>query len=256
MRRSDPIAITTLVLGLALLAWIVTLERMRGMDAGPGTELGSLGWYLGLWVTMMAAMMLPSAAPTALLFGHVSEARGIVFFLSGYLAAWTTYGLVAFGLDRAARSFASDFLAWNEHGAVVAGGVIVAAGAYQLTPLKRACLRHCQSPLHYLRRHWREGAGGALRMGLGHGLFCVGCCSGLMLILFALGAMSLLWMTLVAALIFAEKVLPFGARLPGMVAISFLFLGAWVAVAPGTVPGLTEPGAKPAMHLHHADRSR
>jgi predicted metal-binding membrane protein len=242
--------VAALILGGALVAWIVTLERMRGMDAGPGTELGGLGWFLGLWVTMMAAMMLPSAAPMALFFGHVSSAGRTAIFLAGYLVAWTVYGLVAFGLYRAIRAFDVAFLAWDERGPLVAGAAIALAGAYQLTPLKNACLRHCRAPLHFVRRRWRDGGVGALGMGLEHGLFCVGCCSGLMLILFALGAMSLVWMTLIAALVFAEKVLPFGGRLPAALAVCFVVLGAWVAAAPGSVPGLTQPNKGPAMQMH------
>jgi predicted metal-binding membrane protein len=242
--------VAALILGGALVAWIVTLERMRGMDAGPGTDLGGLGWFLGLWVTMMAAMMLPSAAPMALFFGHVSSAGRTAIFLAGYLVAWTVYGLVAFGLYRAIRAFDVAFLAWDERGPLVAGAAIALAGAYQLTPLKNACLRHCRAPLHFVRRRWRDGGVGALGMGLEHGLFCVGCCSGLMLILFALGAMSLVWMTLIAALVFAEKVLPFGGRLPAALAVCFVVLGAWIAAAPGSVPGLTQPDKGPAMQMH------
>ena len=241
--------IATLVLGGALVAWIVTLERMRGMDAGPGTDLGGLGWFLGLWVTMMAAMMLPSTAPMALFFGHVSSARRTAIFLAGYLLAWTVYGLVTFGLYRAIRRLDVGFLAWDARGPLVAGAAIAFAGVYQLTPLKNVCLRQCRAPLHFLRRRWREGRLGALAMGLEHGLFCIGCCSGLMLILFALGAMSLVWMALIAGLIFAEKVLPFGGRLPALLAISFVLLGAWVASSPGSVPGLTQPRQDPAMQM-------
>jgi predicted metal-binding membrane protein len=242
--------IAALVLGGALVAWIVTLERMRGMDAGPGTDLGGLGWFLGLWVTMMAAMMLPSAAPMALFFGHVSSAGRTAIFLAGYLVTWTIYGLVAFGLYRAIRGFDLGFLSWDEQGPLIAGAAIAFAGLYQLTPLKNACLRHCRAPLHFVRRRWRDGGVGALGMGMEHGLFCVGCCSGLMLILFALGAMSLVWMALIAGLIFAEKVLPFGGRLPALLAISFVLLGAWVAAAPKSVPGLTQPDEAPAMQMH------
>ena len=244
--------IAMLVLGGALVAWIVTLERMRGMDAGPGTDLGGLGWFLGLWVTMMAAMMLPSAAPMALFFGHVSSARRTAIFLAGYLVAWTVYGLVAFGLYRAIRALDLGFLSWDERGPLVAGAAIAFAGVYQLTPLKSVCLHHCRAPLQFVRSRWRTVGLGARRNGLEHGLFCVGCCSGLMLILFAVGAMSLVWMALIAGLIFAEKVLPFGARLPALLASAFVLLGAWVAASPGSVPGLTQPDEAPAMQMHHA----
>jgi predicted metal-binding membrane protein len=239
-----------IVLGGALVAWIVTLERMQGMDAGPGTDLGGFGWFLGVWVTMMAAMMLPSAAPMALFFGHVSSARRTAIFLAGYLLAWTVYGVVAFALYRAIRALDVGFLAWDERGPLVAGAAIVLAGMYQLTPLKNVCLHHCRTPLHFVRNRWRDGGLGALGMGLEHGLFCVGCCSGLMLILFAVGAMSLVWMALIAGLIFAEKVFPFGGRLPAALAVCFVVLGAWVAAAPDSVPGLTEPDEAPAMQMH------
>jgi predicted metal-binding membrane protein len=248
MRRRLQVA--ALVLGGALVAWIVTLERMQGMDAGPGTDLGGFGWFLGVWVTMMAAMMLPSAAPMALFFGHVSSARRTAIFLAGYLLAWTVYGVVAFALYRAIRALDVGFLAWDERGPLVAGAAIVLAGMYQLTPLKNVCLHHCRTPLHFVRNRWRDGGLGALGMGLEHGLFCVGCCSGLMLILFAVGAMSLGWMALIAGLIFAEKVLSFGGRLPAALAVCFVVLGAWVAAAPDSVPGLTQPGEAPAMQMH------
>jgi predicted metal-binding membrane protein len=136
MRRRLQVA--ALVLGGALVAWIVILERMRGMDVGPGTDLGGLGWFLGLWVTMMAAMMLPSAAPAALLVARVARGAPTLIFAVGYLAAWTAYGLAAYGLFRLVTSFDTGWLAWDRGGPYVAGAVIVAAGVYELTPLKRA----------------------------------------------------------------------------------------------------------------------
>ncbi len=227
------------------------------MDAGPGTDLGALGWFLGLWVTMMAAMMLPSVAPMALLFARVSgerRRRGRSFvptwvFLCGYLAAWTGYGLAAYGLFRLVTAADLSALSWDTHGPLIAGTAIVAAGIYQLTPLKRICLRHCRSPMHYVLGGWRDGHRGAVRMGLEHGAYCVGCCWGLMLILFTLGVMSLGWMIVVAGLIFAEKVLPFGQRLTRPFALAFVAAGIWVAVAPGSFPGLREPGSGPAMQM-------
>ena len=248
--RLGPLRVSVLLLAAALVTWIVTVARMRGMDAGPGTDLGGLGWYVGVWVTMMAAMMLPSVAPMVLIFTRVSNERarraqaGFVspwIFMAGYLAAWTGYGLAAYGLYRGVRALDLGFLSWHSRGALVAGGAIVLAGVYQLTPLKRICLRHCRSPLHFVMHGWREGRLGALRMGVEHGAYCVGCCWGLMLILFALGVMSLLWMAVVAALIFVEKVLPVGERLSRVFAIFFVALGVWVASAPGSVPGLTQP---------------
>src|SRR5262249_6224294 len=142
------------------------------------------------------------------------------------------------------------FLSWHEQGPIVAGTAIAAAGLYQLTPLKRVCLRHCRTPLHFVMHGWREGHAGALRMGGEHGAYCVGCCWGLMVILFALGVMSLLWMAVVAAVVFAEKLLPVGERLSRVLALAFVALGIWVAVAPGSVPGLTRPGSAPKMMMH------
>ena len=239
-----------LILAVALVTWVVTVDRMSGMDSGPGADPGALGWYLGLWVTMMAAMMLPSVAPMALVFRRVSSERArrgrasvpTWVFLVGYLGVWTAYGLAAYGAMRGLRALDPAFLAWDRTGPLVAGAAVAAAGVYQLTPLKRACLGHCRSPLHFVMRGWREGRIGAVRMGVEHGAWCVGCCWGLMLILLTLGVMSLRWMAVVGAVIFAEKVLPFGARLPRAIALVLVGAGLWIGLAPESVPGLTEPG--------------
>jgi predicted metal-binding membrane protein len=245
---------TALLLGAALVTWILVLRRMRGMDAGPGTDLGGLGWFLGIWVTMMAAMMLPSVAPMVLLFDRVSAERGrrgrpfvpTWIFASAYFAVWTVYGLAAYGLYRGVRSLDLEFLDWNRGGPYVVGALIALAGLYELTPLKTICLRHCRSPMHFVLGGWRDGVGGALRMGAQHGSYCVGCCWGLMLVLFALGVMSIAWMAVVAALIFAQKVLPLGDRLTRVFAVAFVAGGVWIASAPGSVPGLTEPNSPAA----------
>ena len=254
----SPAGLAALLIAAALATWIVTVDRMRGMDAGPGTDLGALGWYLGIWVTMMAAMMLPSVAPMALLFAKVARGRaerGRVYvspwiFIGGYLAAWTAFGLVAYGAFRLVKAADLGFLAWSEHGPIVAGAAVAVAGLYQLTPLKQVCLKHCRGPMHFLLHGWREGRRGALVMGTEHGAYCVGCCWGLMIVLFALGVMSLFWMALVAAIIFAEKVLPFGYRLTRPLAILLVAFGLWIAVAPGSVPGLTDPSlVAPTMQM-------
>jgi predicted metal-binding membrane protein len=218
------------VLGAALLAWIVTVERMRGMDAGPGTDLGALGWYVGIWVTMMAAMMLPSAAPMVVVHARVGRGSTVVF-VAGYLAAWTVYGLAAYGVHRGIRAAAPSFLAWHRGGPWVAGGALVAAGVYQLTPLRTVCLRHCRSPVGFLLHHH---GGGALRLGLTHGAWCVGCCGGLMLALFALGVMSLVWMAVVALVILAEKALPGGERLALATSLGLVGLAVWMIASPAS----------------------
>ena len=265
--RPSQLTIAAAVLAAALATWVVTVIRMRGMDAGPGTDLGSLGWYAGIWVTMMAAMMFPSAAPMVLLFHRVSSERarrGQSFvptwvFILAYLAVWTAYGLIAYAVYRLLAHVGGGFFAWDRGGRYVAGAAIAFAGVYELTPLKSICLRHCQSPLHYVLGGWRDGRLGALRMGAKHGTYCVGCCWGLMVVLFALGVMSLTWMAIVAALIFAEKVLPRGDVLTRVFAVLFVGVGIWVASAPGSVPGLIQPNSGAAdrararmMHMQPA----
>jgi predicted metal-binding membrane protein len=232
---------TTIVLFAgAVAAWVVTVDRMRGMDAGPGTDLGGLGSYLGIWVTMMAAMMLPSAAPAARHVARLAHEAPTLVFAAGYLAVWTVYGLLAYCVFRVLTSLDLGWLAWNRGGPYAAGALIVFAGLYELTPMKRLSLRRCRGAPH---------AGNAFRRGLAHGLDCVSCSGALMAVLFVLGVMSLFWMAVVAAAIFAEKVLPRGQRLAPVFAVALIVLGTWVAVSPASVPGLTEPDRSPSMEM-------
>jgi predicted metal-binding membrane protein len=256
--RLTPAWAAALLLLGALATWIVTVERMRGMDMGPGTDLGGLAWFIGIWVTMMAAMMLPSVAPMVLIFARVTRERArqgranfvpTWIFLAGYLGVWTSYGVVAYTVYRVVDAFDIGFLAWERGGPYVAGCAVALAGLYQLTPLKQVCLRHCRGPMHFLFGRWRGGRFGALRMGAEHGLYCVGCCWGLFVILFAVGVMSLFWMTVIAAVIFAEKVVPHGDRLSRVFAVGFVVLGVSIAVTPASVPGLTEPDSQPSMQM-------
>ena len=229
-----------LVVGAAA-AWVLTVERMRGMDAGPGTDLGGLGWYLGIWVTMTAAMMLPSAVPAAEHVARLARRNLTVLFVAGYLAMWTVYGLAAYGLYRFLSSLDTGWLAWDARGPWAAGAVIIAAGIYELTPVKRRSLRRCRTATH---------PESPLRSGLAHGVHCVTSSGGLMAILFVLGLMSLSWMAVVGAAIFAEKVLPQGWRLVTPFAIALVALGIWVGASPSTVPGLMQPGgAPPSMEM-------
>jgi predicted metal-binding membrane protein len=245
------VALVAALLVLALLAWIVTDERMGGMDSGPGMDLGSLGFYLTVWVAMMAAMMFPSVAPTVVMYDRLREghrARGggapadaTALFVAGYLLVWTAVGLVAYGLLELARSLEIDWLAWDEAGRWITAGVIVAAAAYQLTPLKEACLVRCRSPMMFLAERWRNGRAGALRLGVAHGAWCAGCCWALMAALFAVGVMSLGWMALIAAFIAGEKLLPWPVAAKRAVAVALLVLGLAVGLAPEDVPGFTVP---------------
>jgi len=229
-----------LLVGAAVAAWAITVDRMRGMDAGPGTDLGALGWYLGIWVTMMAAMMLPSTVPAARHVARRARPTPTLLFAAGYLVVWTGYGLLAYGVFRLVTSLDLGWLEWTRGGPYAAGAVVVAAGLYELTPLKRLSLRDCRSA--------PQGEN-AFRTGLAHGLDCVGCSGALMAVLFVLGVMSLFWMAVVAVAIFAEKVLPRGPRLAPVLAVALVVLGVWVAVSPASVPGLTEPGGSPSMEM-------
>jgi predicted metal-binding membrane protein len=175
--------------------------------------------------------------PAARHVARLARRLPTLLFTGGYLAVWTGYGLLAYGVFRLVTSFDIDWLAWNRGGPYAAGVVIVAAGLYELTPLKRLSLRRCRSARHPVS---------ALGSGLAHGVDCVGCSGALMAVLFVLGAMSLFWMAVVAVAIFAEKVLPHGSRLTPVFAVALVALGIWVAVSPGSVPGLTEPGG--GMH--------
>jgi predicted metal-binding membrane protein len=224
----------------AFVAWALAVAQMRGMDEGPGTDLGTLGSFLGIWLTMMVAMMLPSAAPMVLTFARDRTQRSTWVFVAGYFAVWLLFGLVAYAFFLLVRDWGESTLEWDGSGRYLAGGAIVAAGLYQLTPAKDVCLRHCRSPQHLLTDSGRDGS--ALRLGLVEGSYCVGCCFGLFVILFAVGVMSLLWMAVIAGVIFVEKVLPFGERASNVFAVAFILLGLLVALDPSLVPGLTEPG--------------
>jgi predicted metal-binding membrane protein len=230
---------TVVFLAAAFAAWVVTIHRMRGMDEGPGTSLGGLGWYLGVWVTMTAAMMLPTALPAARSAAGRGSRVPVLLFAAGYLGVWTAYGLVAYGLYRLVGAAGIDQLAWDRAGSYPAGAVIVAAGVYELAPFKRESLRRCRSVL----------AANALRGGIVHGRDCVVCSGALMAVLFVLGVMSLFWMAVAAGAILAEKVLPQGRRLVPALAVALAVLGVWVAASPGSVPGLTQPPASPAMRM-------
>jgi predicted metal-binding membrane protein len=220
------------------VCWAITAQRMQGMDMGPGTDLGSLGWFALVWVTMMAAMMLPSLMPMALTFDRAT--RSAVFAL-GYLVTWLAAGVVAYAVIQGVRSLDLSWLAWNKGGPYVAGGVILAAALYELTPVKRECLRHCRTP-ELLTRRSRPGTSGALVTGLEHGGFCVGSSWALMAALFALGVMNVAWMIVVAVVVANEKLLPWN-RVAIAVTVAFVaVLGLAVAFAPGHVPGLTIPG--------------
>ncbi|MDQ3647053.1 MAG: DUF2182 domain-containing protein [Actinomycetota bacterium] len=264
--RDVQIGLIAALLGLAAAGWLVTDYRMQDMDLGPGTHLGTLGFYVSAWIVMMAAMMFPSAAPMVLIFARVQRKRQELgkggrpvatgVFVAGYLLSWTAFGLTAYGLLELLRSLSIDAFSWDEGGPYLAGGVIVAAAIYQLTPLKDVCLSKCRGPLDFVLNHWRPGVGGALRMGVEHGAWCVGCCWALMAALFALGAMSIVWMVFVAALIATEKLLPWKRVANRGIALLLVVLGLAVGSVPERVPGLTLPHEAHAMPHTGGDSMR
>lgn len=238
------LGLIVLLFGLAAVGWWWVIGRMQGMDAGPWTALGSFGFFLGVWIVMMGAMMFPSVAPTVALYARMAGQRRFApfFFVGGYLLTWAAGGLVVFAVAVAGGRLAGDVLAWDRAGRWVAGATLLAAGIYELTPFKDVCLRKCRSPLGFLLTSWRGGNGGALRMGAAHGAWCVGCCWALMAALFALGVMSVGWMAFVAAVIAFEKIVPWRRVAIWGTAALLLGLGVLMLAAPSAIPGLTIPG--------------
>jgi predicted metal-binding membrane protein len=245
------IGLIAVLLGLAIAGWAVTDRRVAGMDTRPGADPGVLGFYLVTWIVMMAAMMFPSIAPMVLTYARIqrttrergmSAIAGATFaFVVGYLISWTVAGFGFYGVSAAARALNFGGIGWEQGGRYVAGGVIVAAAMYQLTPLKQACLRKCRDPFMFLLTSWHRGRLGALRMGIEHGIWCVGCCWALMAALFAMGIMSIGWMAFTATLIAIEKLLPW-RRMANIGVAALLFaLGFSVLLVPEHVPGLAVP---------------
>lgn len=246
------LALVALLFALAALAWWSTAEEMAGMDAGPGADLGALGWFVGVWIVMMAAMMFPSVSPTVALYAQMTRRRGLsrpLLFTSGYLLVWGVAGVAAYGLFGLGRSLFGAGLHWDAGGRWFAGGVLTIAALYELTPLKDVCLEKCRSPLGFLLGTWRDGQRGALEMGTRHAAWCVGCCWALMGALFALGVMSITWMAFIAALITLEKTLPWRRLARWGTTAVLLVLAALLMAAPDAIPELVVPSS---VHSAHA----
>jgi predicted metal-binding membrane protein len=240
----------TLILGVLLVlaagCWAVLIWQAASMDRmAMGLTMG-LGapLFLGLWVAMMVAMMFPAAAPMLLLFVRVSaakQARGQAYvpawvFIGAYLVVWALAGVVAYGAAVGADHLANRWLWVMEHAARIGGVVFIVAGVYQLSPLKNRCLSNCRTPLSFVLQRWREGYGGAVRMGLEHGLFCLGCCWLLFVMLFPLGMMNVAAMAVITGLVYAEKVFPMGERIAQVAAVALVGYGLLVVLVPRTLP--------------------
>jgi predicted metal-binding membrane protein len=243
------LALVALLFAAAAFGWAWTVREMRGMDNGPWTALGGFGWFVGVWVVMMAAMMVPSVAPTVALYSRMTKQRSAVLpyaFVAGYLLIWAAVGVVAYGAGALATQVIGSQLSWGSAGRSIAAATLLVAAVYELTPLKDVCLSKCRSPLGALLGSWRDGYAGAIRMGTKNGAWCAGCCWALMASLFALGVMSVPWMAAVAGLIAIEKTLPCRRVVTYGTAAILLVLGILVLAAPQAVPGLTIP----AEHMH------
>jgi predicted metal-binding membrane protein len=230
---------------VAGLGWAWTVHEVHGMDAGPWTGLGSLGWFLGVWVVMMIAMMFPSVAPTVALYACLTHSPRLRpwLFAFGYLFTWVAAGLAVHVLGVAATTILGDGVAWRNTGRELAGATLLVAAIYELTPLKEICLSKCRKPFLVLVGSWRDGSSGAVRMGARNGAWCVGCCWALMASLFALGVMSLWWTASVAAVIAFQKTGPWSQRLLTRVTSAHLLVLALLVLAfPEALPGLAIPG--------------
>jgi predicted metal-binding membrane protein len=207
-------AALTTTLGLAAASWFVAVGQMNGMDMGVATRLGSFAFFVALWVSMMAAMMLPGAAPAVMRRAHASgRVRAVPLFVGSYLAVWTLVGVALYAFYR-------------PHGSLAAGAVVIAAGVYEFTPLKQ---------------HFRQRCRESVRSGFEFGLYCVGSSIGMMLMLVALGIMSVTWMSVIAVLVLAQKLLPAKAAIDVPLAMAIVGLGILIVIAPSSIPGLIPP---------------
>ena len=248
--RRDHLLVSLGLAGLVLLAWVDLLRRAGVLSPGTlGQEmampqvaawgLADLGMTASMWAVMMAAMMLPAAAPMLLLFSTVNQKRSAQggtpvvptgIFLLGYLIAWAGFSLLAASAQWGLHALMLLSPVLSITNPLVNGLILVAAGVYQFTPLKRACLVQCQSPLDFLLTRWRNGKGGALLMGLSHGGYCLGCCWVLMALLFVGGVMNLTWVAVIAGFVLAERVLTRGqllSRLAGALLIGWGVVLGW-----------------------------
>ncbi|MGH8903777.1 MAG: DUF2182 domain-containing protein [Egibacteraceae bacterium] len=243
-------------MGLSAVAWLATRQlsspdmrvgiltgaaRMSSMSSAD-PSLPMMGLFLLTWVVMMVAMMFPAVVPVAVTFDRwVRRTRPsrspTVLFVGGYLLVWSVIGLVVYG----ATVYLQPLVSSGETAVRWGAGLLVVAGVYQFTPLKSVCLRQCQSPLAFLAQHaeqLRRGGLAPARVGVTHGLFCLGCCWALMLVLVLLGMMSLSWMAAVAGIIFLEKVLPYGSLVAVTVAVMLVGLGLVLLISPRNLPML------------------
>jgi predicted metal-binding membrane protein len=214
--RQPTLAVGAGLLLVSVAAWAALLAMGDELPMG-------FGLWIGAWTVMMAAMMLPSTSPLVLLYARQSTATSSVLLTTGYVAVWAAVGLAAYAVDMRLPDPSNR----------VVGAVLIAAGLYQLTPLKTACLTRCRNPADFLVTHWRRGRVGALRLGVEHGAYCVGCCWALMGVLIVAGSMGLAWVVAIALVVAAEKLLPSGQPLGRLGGVGLLVAGIVVLFVKG-----------------------
>ena len=245
----ERVIILLAVAGVTALSWLYLVQLWRSMPdmsaianmampMAPRWTPAAFALTFAMWTVMMVGMMLPSAAPMILTFAALNRRKARVLerlvptllFASGYLLVWTAFSLFATLLQ-----WALDWLALlspmlTTTNALLGGALFLAAGVYQLTPLNEACLRHCRSPFAFLFNRWRDGWSGALRMGIEHGAYCLGCCWLLMALLFVVGVMNLLWVAAITLFVFGEKLLRGGAWIARISGVAMAAYGVWLVV--------------------------
>jgi predicted metal-binding membrane protein len=248
--RVDPreFGLIAVLLVLAAASWVFTSLQMSGMDMGRWTDPGPFGFFVTTWVVMLAAMMFPSVAPMVVAYSRIHSHRrklgryappgSTAVFVAGYLITWTVFGVVAYWIYASVEALFPGLFASDQGGRYLAAGVIMMAAAYQLTAAKNVALMKCRSPMDFVLHRLRHGYGGALRMGVEHGAWCVGCCWALMVALLALGVMSVGWMALVGAFIAGEKMLPWKRLANRGVAVALAVIAIGVALWPATMDGM------------------
>ncbi len=244
MLKRDRAVVTAGLCLLTALAWWTLFGMAGDMDAMDRAVAMMHGWGWGdflmlfvMWTIMMVGMMIPSAAPLILTFATINRKKleqsgnfvATSIFVLGYLLVWTAFSLVAASAQWGLHSLALLSPMMVSQSPLLSGVLLIAAGVYQWAPLKRSCLEHCQSPLSFIMSHWREGSGGALRMGWEHGLYCLGCCWALMALLFVMGVMNLAWVAVIAVFVLLEKVLPVGLWMGRVTGVLLIAWGLWLA---------------------------
>lgn len=238
--------ILALLLVLAAVSWVILIwqsaisdKQAMGMMMGMDAPL-----FIAIWVVMMVAVMFPTAAPMIMIFARVYAGKrehGQPFvptwiFVSSYLFVWTLFGVLAYAVALGAEELGKQSMWLMDNATRFGGGVLILAGLYQLSPLKHSCLSKCRTPINFILSSWREGYWGSFRMGLEHGLYCLGCCWLLFIILFPLGVMNVAAMAVITLLIFAEKSLSIGQQVAKIAAVVLMVYGALVIFVPGALP--------------------